>query len=102
MAYEVEVVGKKYYSRMNGVAQEIPVGTKLVLRHKPSDRENKLKLIKEVSDDQLIVNDTPEAAKLRDEGKTQAADKAMATNKEQLAKKTSKAKAKTEMPAPKK
>lgn len=85
MAYQVEVVGAKYYSRIGGVAQEVPVGTKLVLRHKPSDRENKLKLIKEVDDGQLVINDNPEAARLRDEGKPQAADKAMAADKEQKA-----------------
>ena len=84
MAYQVEVIGKNYYSRMNGVAQKIPVGTKLVIASKPSDRENKLKLIKEVPDSQLVVNDSPEAAKLRDEGKPQAADKLISAELRQI------------------
>lgn len=98
MAFEVEVIGKKYYSRMGGVAQEIPVGTRLVLRHKPSDRETKLKLVKEADDVKLIVNDSPEAARLRDEGKEQAADKVLADSKDNLAKKDAKKKRQTDEP----
>lgn len=87
MAVEVEVIGRGFYSRINGDAQEVPVGTKMVLKGVPEALKGKLKVIKDAEDRQLVFNDTPEAARLREEGKSQAADKVMAKAKEDAPKK---------------
>ena len=82
MAILAEVIGKKYYSRLNGDVREVPVGTKIVVKGIPEHLSGKLKKLKEVDDGELIVNDDPEAARLRAEGKPQAADKLMDEKKE--------------------
>ena len=74
MAYLVEVVRKGYYSRIGGKSGEVPVGTKLVVRHKPREWGSKVRLVKEVSDNELITNDTPLAATYREDGKDREAD----------------------------
>lgn len=103
MALLAEVIGKNYYTRINGETREAPIGHRMVVRGIPKQLSNKLKEIKEVDDNQLIVNDSPEAAKLRDEGKPQAADKLLAAEKEKAAKKTQAkkpAEAKPDLPKP--
>jgi len=85
MAVEVEVIGKNYWSRRNGVVQRLPVGTKMVVKGVPEALKDKLRVIKEVDDGQLIVNDNPEASKLRAEGKVAAADKLMSEENERKA-----------------
>ena len=82
MAVEVEVIGKNYWSRRNGVVQRLPIGSKLVVRGVPEALKGKLKVIKEVDDAKFIINDSPEADKLRSEGKHQEADRIMASQKE--------------------
>ncbi len=79
MAYLVEVTKKGYYSAHQGAFCQVPVGTQLAVAAKPDAWGSKLKLIREIDDSQLIVNDTPIAAKLRAEGKVKEADEANAT-----------------------
>ncbi len=79
MAYLVEVTKPGYYSVHQGVFRALPVGTQIVVAAKPASWGAKLKLIREVDDGELIVNDTPIAAKLRAEGKVKEADEANAT-----------------------
>jgi len=86
MAVLAEVIGRSYYARRNNVAEELPIGTQIVVRSIPEALKTKLRLVKEVEDGQLIINDNPEAAKFRDEGKDLQADKLMADDKEEKAK----------------
>ena len=85
-----EVIGRNYYSRRNGVAQEMPIGSTVVVRGIPKDLSRKLRKVRDAKDGEFIVNDTPEAAKLRDEGKERQADQVMTKAKEELAKKLDK------------
>ena len=82
-----EVIGRNYYTRHNGIAQEMPIGSTVVVRGIPKDLSRKLRKVRDAKDSEFIVNDTPEAAKLRDEGKDREADRLMAEVKEKLAKK---------------
>ena len=82
-----EVIARNYYSRRNGVAQEMPIGSTVVVRAIPADLTGKLRKVRDAKDSEFLVNDTPEAAKLRDEGKERQADQVMAKAKEQLTKK---------------
>lgn len=77
MAVLAEVIRGGYYTRNNGAVKEADIGTKLVVKAIPKALETKLKKVKDVDDSQLIVNDNPEAAKFRDEGKAEKADKIM-------------------------
>lgn len=77
MAVQAEVIANNFYSRINGAAQKVPKGTKIVVRGIPDALKGKLKLIKEVDDKELIVNDTPLAADLRAQGRGRAADRIM-------------------------
>lgn len=82
-----EVIGRNYYTRRNGVAQEMPIGATVVVRGIPDSLSGKLRKVRDAKDSEFLVNDTPEAARLRDEGKEREADRVMADAKEKLAKK---------------
>ena len=102
MAIIAEVIARNYYTRINGETREAPIGHKLTLRNIPKDMSHKLKMVREIDESELVVNDSPEAAKLRDEGKPQAADKLMSEEKETKAAKRSRtAKPKAEPAEPK-
>lgn len=80
-----EVIGPNYWGRTNEGVAKIDIGTRIVVKAIPATMIGKLKFIKEVPDSELIVNDTPHAADLREQGKTEAADKMMAEEKEKAA-----------------
>lgn len=81
MAVLAEVIGHNYTTRDNltGQARKLSLGEQIVVKGIPEFLKGKLKAVKDVPDSELIVNDNPTAARLREEGKSEAADKEMAT-----------------------
>ena len=77
-SYLVEVIAKGYYGRVNGRVQQLPIGHQFVVNSKPASWGSKLRVIKEVDSSQMVVNDNPLAAALREDGKAAQADKANA------------------------
>lgn len=83
MAVLVEVVGKNYYAMIGGEMQKAPKGHKLVVAAVPKNAEGKLKVIKEVKDSEIVVNDTPEGKALREMGDIKAADALLEASKKE-------------------
>ena len=67
-----EVIARNFYSRRNGVAVELPIGEQIVLKSIPNALSGKLRKVRDAKQGELIVNDDPHTARLKEEGKTVA------------------------------
>lgn len=89
-----KVKGRKYFGRTaDGQVKELPIGTNIVLNgdELPAALTGKLEVLRPAKEGEFVVNDTPTAARLREEGKTAEADKIMSAAKEKMAEKIAKA-----------
>ena len=80
----VRVIGRGYYTRLNGKTQEVPIGTEIPVKGIPDALKNKLEYVRDARSSEIIVNDNPEAAKFREEGDVRKADQIMSEVKEKM------------------
>ncbi len=74
MAVVAKVIGK-YWTRRNNTPVLISKGTEIVVPSIPENMKNRLEFVRAAKKGELIVNDSPQVADLRAQGKNEAADR---------------------------